>query len=95
MLAGIIIAFIRPASVNIPSTDPSLDILISKICTTPLDPTVLMFSGLVLLMFTPILRVITAVIGFTVEKDRRFVFISSAVLIMLACEIIYSLFLKG
>jgi uncharacterized membrane protein len=46
-------------------------------------------------MFTPILRVITAIFGFAVERDWRFVAVSSIVLLMLAGEIIYSVFLKG
>jgi uncharacterized membrane protein len=59
------------------------------------DPVTLMFAGLVFLMFTPILRVITAVIGFGVERDWRFVFVSSIVLFLLSGEIVYSIFIKG
>jgi uncharacterized membrane protein len=54
-----------------------------------------MFAGLVFLMFTPILRVITAVVGFGVERDWRFVFVSTVVLFLLAGEIVYSIFIKG
>jgi uncharacterized membrane protein len=54
-----------------------------------------MFAGLVMLMFTPVLRVITAVLGFAVEQDWRFVIVSSMVLLMLIGEIAYSIFLKG
>jgi uncharacterized membrane protein len=46
-------------------------------------------------MFTPILRVITAVYGFAMERDWRFVVVSSVVFILLAGEIMYSIFLKG
>jgi uncharacterized membrane protein len=59
------------------------------------DPVTLMFAGLVFLMFTPILRVITAVVGFGVERDWRFVFVSTVVLFLLAGEIVYSIFIKG
>ena len=55
----------------------------------------MMFAGLVFLMFTPILRVITAVIGFCAEHDWRFVFVSSIVLFLLVGEIVYSIFIKG
>jgi uncharacterized membrane protein len=59
------------------------------------DPVMLMFAGLVMLMFTPILRVITAIYGFAMERDWRFVVVSSVVFILLAGEIMYSIFLKG
>jgi uncharacterized membrane protein len=59
------------------------------------DPVILMFAGLLMLMFTPILRVITAVYGFAMERDWRFVVVSSVVFILLAGEIMYSILLKG
>jgi uncharacterized membrane protein len=45
-------------------------------------------------MFTPILRVITAVFGFAAERDWRFVIVSSVVLFMLVGEIVYSVFMR-
>jgi uncharacterized membrane protein len=60
----------------------------------PLHPLTLIYAGLVLLMFTPILRVVAALIGFAVERDHRFVLVSATVLILLLCEVGYSLFVK-
>lgn len=95
MILGLLIATIWPSSVITITSNPSLGDLIVRIFSGTFDPVTLMFAGIVLLMFTPILRVITAVFAFAIEKDRRFVFVSSIVLIMLAVEIIYSIFLKG
>jgi uncharacterized membrane protein len=50
-----------------------------------------MFSGLVLLMLTPFLRVLAAVIGFLAEKDVRFVAVSCVIFCMLLGELIFSL----
>jgi uncharacterized membrane protein len=95
MILGLILATIFPSSVVPFPTNPSLGKLAERIFSTSFDPITLMFSGLVVLMFTPILRVITAVFGFAMERDWRFVFVSSLVFLMLVCEIVYSLFLKG
>jgi uncharacterized membrane protein len=95
MIAGLLIAAIFPLSIMPLLTNPSLGILAKRIISAPFDPITLMFAGLVMLMFTPVLRVITAVLGFAVEQDWRFVIVSSMVLLMLIGEIAYSIFLKG
>jgi uncharacterized membrane protein len=95
MILGLVIATISP-SFNVPvSTNPSLGNLAERIFSTTFDPVTLMFAGLVMLMFTPVLRVITAVFGFALERDWRFVVVSSLVFLMLLVEILYSIFLKG
>jgi uncharacterized membrane protein len=95
MILGLIIASIWPSSITMLSTNPSLGDLLARLFSGSIDPVTLMFIGLVLLMFTPILRVITALFGFTVERNWRFVLVSSIVFLMLVGEIIYSVFLKG
>jgi uncharacterized membrane protein len=95
MIFGLFIAFIFPSSIVPLLTNPSLGNLAGRLFSSPLDPVSLMFTGLVILMFTPILRVVTAVFGFAMERDWRFVAVSSAILLMLAGEILYSIFLKG
>ena len=50
-----------------------------------------MYAGLVLLMLTTVLRVLTSVVGFSVERDRRFVVVSLVVLGMLLAEFFFSL----
>lgn len=95
MIFGLLLATISPSLIVPLSTNPSLSNLAEQMFSNTFDPVTVMFAGLVLLMFTPILRVITAVFGFAVERDWRFVFVSSIVLLMLIGEIVYSIFLKG
>jgi uncharacterized membrane protein len=95
MIAGLLIAAMYPSTIVVFSSNPTLGNLVMRMLSGSFDPVTLMFAGLVFLMFTPILRVITAVVGFGVERDWRFVFVSSVVLLLLACEIVYSIFIKG
>jgi uncharacterized membrane protein len=95
MITGLLIAAMYPSTIVAFSSNPTLSNLVMRMLSGSFDPVTLMFAGLVFLMFTPILRVITAVVGFGVERDWRFVFVSSVVLLLLAGEIVYSIFIKG
>lgn len=95
MIAGLLIGAIYPSTVAEFSSNPTLGNLVMRMLSGLFDPVTLMFAGLVFLMFTPILRVITAVVGFGMERDWRFVFVSCVVLLLLAGEIVYSIFIKG
>ena len=95
MIAGLLIAAMYPSTIVVFSSNPTLGNLVMRMLSGSFDPVTLMFAGLVFLMFTPILRVITAVVGFGVERDWRFVFVSSVVLLLLVGEIVYSIFIKG
>jgi len=95
MIFGLLFAAISPSSIDPPSTNPTLRMVAEHLFSLRFDPVMLMFAGLIMLMFTPILRVITAIYGFAMERDWRFVVVSSVVFVLLAGEIIYSLFLKG
>ena len=95
MIAGLLIAAMYPSTIVVFSSNPTLGNLVMRMLSGSFDPITLMFAGLVFLMFTPILRVITAIVGFGVERDWRFVFVSSVVLLLLVGEIVYSIFIKG
>jgi len=95
MIAGLLFGAIYPSTIVALPSNPTLGNLVMRMLSGSFDPVTLMFAGLVFLMFTPILRVITAVIGFGVERDWRFVFVSSIVLFLLSGEIVYSIFIKG
>ena len=56
------------------------------------DGTAVLDLGLVLLMLTPVARVVAAVYGFAIERDRRFTLISLAVLLVLAVSFIVASF---
>ena len=94
MISGLLMAALYSSSLA-PLSSPSLPDLVLLIFSNPVNPTTLMFTGLVILMFTPILRVATATVGFAVERDWRFVVVSTIVLLMLAGEIVYSIIFKG
>ncbi len=94
MILGLLIGILWPSSIISFSANPSIGTLFIRIFSGHLDPVTLMFVGLVLLMCTPVLRVMTAIFGFAMEKEMRFVLISSVVLIMLIGEIIYSILIK-
>lgn len=95
MIAGMLLAALAPSAVIQSSANPSLGALARQLVSTTVDPATVMYAGLVLLMFTPVLRVLTALFGFAVERDWRFVVVSSIVLLMLTGEIIYSMYVKG
>jgi uncharacterized membrane protein len=95
MIAGLILAALYPSAITTYSVNPSLGDLFLHIFSHSFDPVTLMFTGLVCLMFTPVLRVVVAIAGFAKERDWRFVFVSSTVLLLLVGEIVYSIFIKG
>jgi uncharacterized membrane protein len=45
-------------------------------------------SGIVLLIATPILRVVFSIIGFTIEKDKLYIFISLLVLAIIVASML-------
>jgi len=91
MIAGLAGAWISESALRIPAENPSATEVFQNLLSGSFDPTTLMFAGLVLLMLTPFLRVLTAAAGFVVEKDRAFTFVSLFIFIMLVGELVYSL----
>lgn len=54
------------------------------------DPTAVIQLGAILLIATPIARVVFAVVGFALERDRFYVAVSLTVLAVLLASLIYS-----
>jgi uncharacterized membrane protein len=71
-----------------PATIPTLSGLFQSIAH--LDPASIIQLGLLLLIATPVLRVIFCVVGFALQRDKLYVAISTTVLLIL----LYS-FLRG
>ncbi len=97
MTAGLVIAAVQSSPVPLPERNPSLGELIRQLFSGQLTsmtgaaaPT-LMFTGLVLLMFTPFLRVVTTFFVFWKERDGRFMAIATVVFLLLAAQVAYSL----
>jgi len=55
------------------------------------DPAALIQLGVLLLVATPVARVVFAVVGFALERDRLYVVVSVAVLAILAASLLYSI----
>lgn len=97
MTVGLILSFLLGPT-PIPDRNPSLSELLSLLFSDELlHPTartsfLLMYGGLVCLMLTPFVRVLTAAVAFAIERDRRYVAISLTVFAMLVGQLIYSLF---
>lgn len=54
------------------------------------DPAAVIQVGVILLIATPIARVVFAVVGFALERDRLYVAVSLTVLAVLMASLIYS-----
>lgn len=54
------------------------------------DPAALIQVGVILLIATPIARVVFAVVGFALERDRFYVAVSLTVLVILIASLLYS-----
>ena len=91
MVAGLLIAWLSAGSLRMPDENPHPAEVLRNLLSGSFDPLTLIFAGLLLLMLTPFLRVLTAAIGFAAEKDTRFVFVALVVFSMLLGELLLSL----
>ena len=91
MIAGLISAWFSSSTLPLPTENPAATAVLRNLFSGSVDPATLIFAGLILLMLTPFLRVLTAAAGFAVEKDRTFAIVSFVVFIMLVGELVYSL----
>ena len=89
MVVGLLMTVVQ--SQHVPAANPTVTEVLSNLFSHPLDALTVTATGLLLLMFTPFLRVLTALIGFVAEKDWQFMLISLAVFLMLVGELVYSL----
>ena len=98
MASGLLIATLQTTSVAMPEHSPTLgDLVRHVVYGRPGAPggsfaVSLMFAGLVVLMLTPFLRVATTLAIFRAEKDWKFVGIAALVFLLLAGQVIYSLY---
>ena len=91
MILGLLLFWISASSSGLPAENPHPADVLRSFISGSLDPTTLMFAGLLLLMLTPFLRVFTAAVGFAAEKNRTFVLVALAVFVMLLGELVFSL----
>jgi uncharacterized membrane protein len=91
MVAGLVAAWISDGALRIPKENPPATEVLRQLLAGSLEPTTLIFGGLILLMLTPLLRVLTAAAGFIVAKDHKFTLVSFVIFLMLVGELAYSL----
>jgi uncharacterized membrane protein len=98
MASGLLVESLQTATVVIPDRNPTLGELLRQLLFAQPAPaggsfaTTLMFLGLITLMLTPFLRVLTTLAIFWSEKDWRFVGVATLVFLLLAGQVIYSLY---
>lgn len=90
MVAGLLIAWLSAGSLHLPAENPPPGEVFHQLLSGSVDAMTLIFAGLLLLMLTPFLRVLTAAIAFAVEKDGAFVIVALIVLAMLLGELFFS-----
>ena len=91
MIIGLALAWFSGSSLAIPKENPTPGEVFRSLFTGSLDPVTLIFAGLLLLMLTPFVRVLTAAAGFAAERDRKFVVVALVVFVMLLGELLFSL----
>jgi uncharacterized membrane protein len=94
MALGLLLALLQGVGVGASEGNTTISQILRFAIADPVHPLTILYAGLLVLMFTPILRVIAALVGFAEEGDRRFVAVSAVVFVLLLCEIGYSFFLK-
>src|SRR5512136_632227 len=67
MVAALALAAAHGFAIDLPSVPLTLPDLFRRLLSSSLDPVTLGFTGLVVLMITPVLRVVTALVGFASE----------------------------
>jgi len=92
MVFGLILFAAQSFSTPLPQHNPTMSEILRNLTSGSINPFTLMYAGLILLMLTPFLRVLTAVAGFAAEKDKKFVLVSLAVFFFLMVELLYSLY---
>jgi uncharacterized membrane protein len=87
MLFGVVLLSFNPNA----ATEEALPLneLFSQII--PLNPMVLLNLGILVLLATPILRVIIALVSFSLERDKLYLIISATVLIILLISLIFAI----
>ncbi len=91
MMAGFIAYIFSPSTIPFPANSTPAA-LMQFFFTQPLHivmfhPFFLLCAGIIVLLCTPIIRVIVAIVSFALEKDWRYVWISTLVLLIIITSI--------
>jgi uncharacterized membrane protein len=89
MVAGFIVSLFHPELLSQELTHVSYGEILQLLhpnknfVSRILDPFLLFYLGILVLMLTPVFRVVIVVVSFSLERDKRFVLISLGVLVIL------------
>ena len=83
LLAGVILALFRPA----PSVHYPLRELAGRLAR--LDATAIMQAGIALLLVTPVVRIVAAIVSFAGEGDHRYAWIATGVLLIVVSSVLF------
>jgi len=98
MLAGFITSLFHPETLSTAVDHPSLAQLLALMqpdhdfFTRVFNPFLLFYLGILLLMLTPVLRIVMAIASFCLERDGRFVVVSITVLLIILLSVYFSSF---
>ena len=87
MLVGVLLALVRPG----PRASYPLEDLASHLLR--LDATAVMQAGITLLLLTPVIRILVAILCFAREGDYRYAWISSGVLLIVISSVLFRVLL--
>jgi uncharacterized membrane protein len=96
MLAGFIASLFHPEMLSNAVNHPSLAQLLGLMrpdhdfFTRLFNPFLLFYLGILLLMLTPVLRIVMAITSFSLERDVRFIVVSVTVLFVIVLSIYLS-----
>lgn len=91
MLAGLFLLAAQSGVIVLPAENPSLGNLFHSLFTTPdssKTASTFMYAGIVVLIFTPFLRVAATLVVFLYERDWKYVAVAAFVLFMLIGEVV-------
>lgn len=96
ILVGFITSLFHPETLSTTVDHPSLTQLLSllqpnhDLFSRLFNPFLLFYLGILLLMLTPVLRIVMAIVSFSLERDTRFVVVSLLVLFIIVLSIYLS-----
>ena len=89
-VAGIVMALLHPQTIPLSSSwirqHYDWAVLLQEIRT--LNPSILMMAATVVLIATPIIRVLISIYAFFVDRDKKYVMVTSAVLLVIILTIV-------
>lgn len=88
MLIGLLLGLLRPVGLQ-----PGVPLIPLRLLTTELgrgNPLAVMQAGVLLLLLTPLVRILTAAVSFLLERDYRYTLVSIAVFTIILVSLAFA-----